>query len=128
MKIGGDPENYMDPPVLNIGGGGGGGGAGSFIASVLDLLGIHRQVAKGPKNKDLATETGPDFVKKEPESNGKKKKKNSAPAAKRDVLSSVDSAVTRIPMAPASNPFAPFGMRSADMNRPMTMIDPDTIY
>jgi hypothetical protein len=124
MKIGGDPENYMDPPVLNVGGDG--GGAGSFIASVLDLLGIHRQVAKGPKTKDLATETGPDFKKKEPESNGKKKK-NSAPAPKLDVLSSVDSAVTRIPMAPSNN-FAPFGMRSADMNRPMTMIDPDTLY
>lgn len=47
IRIGGDPESYMEAPTLSAGGGGGGGP--SFIASILDLLGVHRQVAKGPK-------------------------------------------------------------------------------
>ena len=128
MRIGGDPENYMDPPVLNIGGGDSRGGAGSFIAGVLDLLGIHRQVAKGPKPKDLASDSAPDFKRKEDESGGKKGKK-SKPKPKVDVLGSVDSAVTRIPMtSPPANPFAPLGLSPSQVNRPITTIDPNTLY
>lgn len=47
VRIGGDPESYMGAPSL--GGGGGSDSGGSFIAGLLDLLGIHRQVAKGDK-------------------------------------------------------------------------------
>lgn len=48
MQIGGGlGEEYMHAPALQVGGGKGGGG--SFIASLLDLLGIHKQVAKEPK-------------------------------------------------------------------------------
>lgn len=46
IRVGGDPESYMDPPVLTADGKKGGAG---LIASVLDLLGIHKQVAKEPK-------------------------------------------------------------------------------
>lgn len=47
VTVGGDPESYMDAPRISaddkdkIGG-------GSIIASVLDLLGVHKQVAKNP--------------------------------------------------------------------------------
>lgn len=47
VSFGGDPESYMDPPRMQTGNGG--GGSGSFFAKVFDLLGINRQVAKGPK-------------------------------------------------------------------------------
>lgn len=50
MQIGGGlGEEYMRAPALPMGGGGGEKGSGGFIANLLDLLGIHRQVAKGPK-------------------------------------------------------------------------------
>jgi hypothetical protein len=51
MQIGGGlGEEYMHAPSLNVGGGGGQKGGGGFIANLLDLLGIHKQVAKGPKD------------------------------------------------------------------------------
>lgn len=50
MQIGGGlGDEYMHAPALQVGGGGGKGGGG-FIANLLDLLGIHKQVAKGPKD------------------------------------------------------------------------------
>jgi hypothetical protein len=50
MQIGGGlGDEYMHAPALQVGGGGGGKGSGGFIANLLDLLGINRQVAKGPK-------------------------------------------------------------------------------
>lgn len=57
ISIGGDPESYMDAPQISVGGGEGGGGGGGFIASLLDLLGIHREVAKGPKKSKKNEET-----------------------------------------------------------------------
>lgn len=50
MIIGGGlGEEYMSAPRLNVGGEGGQKGKGGFIANLLDLLGIHHQVAKEPK-------------------------------------------------------------------------------
>ena len=48
VRIGGDPEQYMDPPSMVVSDGPGGAG-GSFIANLLDLLGLQRNVARGPK-------------------------------------------------------------------------------
>jgi hypothetical protein len=52
FNFGGDPESMMDAPVMKntsltetMAAGG-----GSFFAQLLDLVGAHRQVAKGPKN------------------------------------------------------------------------------
>lgn len=50
MQIGGGlGDEYMRAPPISVGGGEKGGG--SFIAGLLDVLGIHRQVAKEPKEK-----------------------------------------------------------------------------
>lgn len=59
MQIGGGlGEEYMHAPAIQVGGGGKGGGG--LIASLLDLLGIGRQVAKGPKEgKDVSKESAP---------------------------------------------------------------------
>lgn len=55
IQIGGDPESYMDPPTLSIGGNGGGGGSGvNLVNGLFDLLGIHRRVELGPKERKLA--------------------------------------------------------------------------
>ena len=48
IQVGGDPERYMQAPLLSVSDSKGGGG--NFLSSLLDLLGVHRQVAKGPKN------------------------------------------------------------------------------
>src|SRR3546814_21674 len=47
ISFGGDPENYMDPPQMTHSQVGDGGP--SFVASLFELLGIHRNVARGPK-------------------------------------------------------------------------------
>jgi len=51
IRIGGDPENYMEAPQMTVTDKGGGV---SIIASVLDLLGVGRQVAKEPKQEPAA--------------------------------------------------------------------------
>lgn len=49
LQIGGGlGDEYMRAPPLSVGGSGE-KGHGGFIANILDALGIHRQVAKGPK-------------------------------------------------------------------------------
>lgn len=61
MQIGGGlGDEYMHAPALQVGGQGGSKGGGSFFANLLDLLGVHRQVAKGPKDaKGLPGEKAP---------------------------------------------------------------------
>jgi hypothetical protein len=50
MQIGGGMgDEYMRAPPITIGGGDKDKGKGGILAIVLDALGIHRQVAKGPK-------------------------------------------------------------------------------
>lgn len=48
ISFGGDPENYMDPPQMSHSQIGDSAG-GSFVAGLFELLGIHRNVARGPK-------------------------------------------------------------------------------
>lgn len=132
IRIGGDPESYMDPPQLGVGGGGGGG---SFIAGILDALGIHKQVAKGAGQKDLATDSKKIQPKKqEAPANSKDSKGNesqSQAAPKSDILSSVETAVSPLPMVNQS--FVPIlpavsRMRSADRVTPLIQIDPDSVF
>ena len=59
IRIGGDPENYMEPPTMTIGGdsgGGDGGGDGvNFINGLLDLLGINRSPGENPETMKQAS-------------------------------------------------------------------------
>jgi hypothetical protein len=107
VSFGGDPESYMDPPRLTAGSDDEKGGGG-FIASLLDALGIHRQVAKGDK----------------PAKDRKKGKKDSQAAAP-DVLASVES-IALPPPNPLLQPLIP--PRSADMNNSLKPIDPNSAF
>lgn len=49
ISFGGDPENYMDPPQMSHSQAGDGGAGGSFIANLLELVGLQRNVSRGPK-------------------------------------------------------------------------------
>lgn len=48
ISFGGDPENYMDPPQMSHAQAGDSSG-GSFIANLLELVGLQRNVSRGPK-------------------------------------------------------------------------------
>lgn len=48
VNFGGDPENYMDPPQMSVSDSSGGI---SPIAAIFEFLGIHRNVARSPKDK-----------------------------------------------------------------------------
>lgn len=54
IRVGGDPEQYMEAPTLSVGGGGGKKDGVNLVNGLFDLLGIHRRVEKGPKDKKLA--------------------------------------------------------------------------
>lgn len=53
ISYGGDPENYMDPPTQSHSGLSELTGV-PFVAGLLDLLGIQRNVARGPKKPKTA--------------------------------------------------------------------------
>lgn len=52
ITVGGDPEGYMEAPQIQVGDSGGGG---SPIAAIFEFLGIHRNVARTPKNKSASS-------------------------------------------------------------------------
>ncbi len=55
VGFGGDPESYMDPPRGSLEGLSGGP---SFIAGLLDMLGVHKQVAAEPAKPESTTSPG----------------------------------------------------------------------
>lgn len=77
LSIGGGlGEEYMSAPRIQAGDNE--KGSGSFIASLLDVLGIHRQVAKEPKDKKGQPPAG-DSVPLEKQSTKKQMGNNASP-------------------------------------------------
>lgn len=124
MQVGGDPEQYMEAPTLPVSKGF--GGPGSFIASLLDAIGVHRQVAKGPK-----TEGGD---KKESSKTPPPPAPEAAPARVQEppraplppslpILDSVASLGTKFEPISARMPQMLGGYRA--LTTPLTEIDPD---
>lgn len=116
IRVGGDPESYMDAPAL--GGGGGESGGGNFFANVLSLLGIHKEVGT-PKRPEEQAPT-------QNEKGGKTGGNNPAPksggkeAAGSQKLSNVVD-----PLSSLMTAFdAEFGAKSQPMSM-LTPIDPD---
>ncbi len=117
VRIGGDPEQYMDPPSMTVSDKPGGA---SIIASVLDLLGIHRQTAKGPKD------SGGDAAPSAP----------AQPAATPATTQSVPPAPSQLPILnEAESAFTPmqpmptdWGKRYLDSLKPLQTIDPNTAF
>lgn len=99
---------------------GGGSGGGGFIASVLDALGIHRQVAKPPKQTDLGEQ---------------KAQENAAPKPqpvtddKGEVVGTKTPASTLLDQAAVAAGVAPLPMTQPlsgqGIPRPLTAVDPD---
>lgn len=112
VRIGGDPESYMDPPQMTVGGGGKGGGG--LIASVLDALGIGRQVAKEPKG-----DTGGNAANVQSPTGTTQ----SVPPPKADlpVLNDAESAFKPIQPMPSD-----WGQRYLESLKPLKTIDPNT--
>lgn len=118
IRIGGDPESYMEAPQITVGGGKKGGG---LIASVLDALGIHKQVAKGPDN---------------PGTDSDKAATPAAPAAPTGTTQSVPPAPANLPVLnDAESAFKPieplpsdWGQRYLDSLKPLKTIDPNAAF
>ena len=97
-----------------------GGAAGSPIATVLDLLGIGRQVAKAPKGE--SKDTG-DLASTPPE--GETVTQIPVTSKKGDVIAVVED-VTKDPESKTQRlPMAPLQLSGQGIPRPLTSIDPD---
>lgn len=101
VTVGGDAERYMDPPTIQSGDGDG----PSFIASVLDLLGIHKQVAAGDNKKSASQDVKVDPI---------------APPPNVPIASGVENVLNMVESIGDVGP-----SRSADQNNPFVPIDPD---
>ena len=116
VSFGGDPESYMDPPRMTQTDKPGGA---SIIATVLDALGVGKQVAKDP---------GPGA--------GAPKAEDAAPAATPATTQSVELAPAQLPVlndaASAFQPMTPmptdWGQRYLDSLKPLKTIDPNTAF
>lgn len=113
IRAGGDPESYMDAPEISVGSDGPGGP--SIIASLLDLVGLHRQVAKGPKVSEVAQETNP-----------LPRPQASVPQVVADVESALIPQETPLLPEVQNAPMSTWGQRWIDSIRPLTSIDPDS--
>lgn len=101
------------------------GGAASPIATVLDLLGIGRQVAKAPKGE--STETGDLSSTQDTQTQNQTvvaDKKGDVLAVVEDVTKSPDTKVERLPLAPLE--LGPLPQLSGQgIPRPLQSIDPN---
>ena len=105
VRVGGDPESYMEAPVLTSGGGGKGGGG--IFAQILDALGIHKQVAKGPKDDPAAPATTQEVP---------------PPPAVMPVINEVESAFK--PMTPMASDW---GQQYLEASKPLKKVDPNQV-
>lgn len=125
IKVGGDPENYMDAPQLAVGDDSVGGG-GNFIAQLANALGIGQMVGKigakvsGKKSQAKAekastVEGGP-----------------IPPAPTPAGTSVIDSVETALASAPTTKDLmpAPGGMPQSQLTKPGSLkpVDPDVAF
>lgn len=118
IRIGGDPESYMEAPQMTVTDKPGGA---SLIASILDAIGVHKQVAKGPDN---------------PGTDSDKSATPAAPAAPTGTTQSVQPAESQLPVLneaeSAFKPMTPmptdWGQRYLDSLKPLKTIDPNTAF
>lgn len=112
IMFGGDPESFMVAPRMETGALTSKLGV-SPIAAILDLLGVHRQVAKGPK----------------PAESGSKDSVPMPAATSPSVLTEVQNALTTppAPITPVNSdaPLTPWGKRWLESNQPLMSVDPD---
>lgn len=112
IMFGGDAENFMEAPRMenkslseSLG--------VNPVAAFLDLIGVHRQVARGPK----------------PTEEAKGEKVFTPQITSPSVLTEVQSALATppAPITPVTTDSAitPWGQRWLDSNKPLLSVDPD---
>ena len=118
IMFGGDPESFMEAPRMENKSLTGSLGMNP-IAAFLDLIGVHKQVAKEPKAPS-----------------GEKAPDPSVPpvATTPAILNDVQNALAPQPgqgeITPIvkDQPLTPWGKRWLESNRPLQSIDPDSIF
>lgn len=119
ISFGGDPTGYMDPPRMSAGGGDSGGP--SFIASLLDLIGLNHQVAKAPKD---AGGTAPDSSTGDAKPDSSNLKSNQSQISL-PILDQMGSALGTAPaITTTADATTPWGAKWLDSIKPITTIDP----
>jgi hypothetical protein len=113
IGFGGDPESFMEAPRMENKGLAETFGGGSFIASLLDLVGIHRQVAKGPKP-SKAEQTSQDAI-----------PTPSVPQVLTDIESILTPQETPIVPMTENAPLTTWGRNWIQSLQPLTKIDPN---
>lgn len=118
ITFGGDPESFMEAPrmqnkslseSLGI----------SPIAAFLDLIGVHRQVAKEPKDSNKKGGAEKTF---EPEI----KPIATTPSMLTDLEAAFAPQATPITPVTQSAPLTEWGKRWLESNKPITSFDPDS--
>lgn len=116
IMFGGDAESFMEAPRMEnkslsetLG--------FSPIAALLDLVGVNKQVAKGPKE-----EKGDKKLEKTPTTD---KPANVAPSVLNDVSAALSQPATPITPVMQDAPMTPWGKRWMESNRPLLPIDPN---
>lgn len=115
ISFGGDAESFMDAPQMQNKGLAEtmASGNGSFFAQLLDLIGVHRQVAKGPKeSKEPVPGATPTPV-----------ATPSVPVVLDDIVSLTAPSDSGNAVYPTDAPMSEFGRKWLQSMSPITKID-----
>lgn len=117
ISFGGDAENFMDAPRMeNKGIAETFTGGGNIISTLLDLVGIHRQVAKGPKDD---SKMGPTDAAADPV-----RQAAVVPKVLTDVSSALSPTESPIFATTENAPMTSWGERWIQSLKPVTTFDP----
>lgn len=127
LNMGGGDNEYVDAASRAAGKG---GGIGKLFSGILDALGVHTQVAKAPKEQDLAEGLTPQGKEKKQQAKLADANSKSEDPVTIPAIAEAETAlgVQPLQMAPiqvTDQPITPWGQRYLEGLKPLTQIDPD---